>query len=291
MPTMRARHRAAVLTLVVAVTVGSPCVAAGPHPAAAGAAATGAGPGANALVTDARRGRPVAWTRQVTMNVRFGLRPRRQRQDIRRATRRADVVGWQEINRVAQTRAIQRLRGWSTYWPSGLRPDGDVWRTAENTNPISWRRRVWRLDRGGTWLTSREIAGVVRARHLTFVVLRHRTSGREIVRWNVHFVPNAMNDAPASRKARRRTEWRRAARRTALFVDRASGWGHDAVLGGGDINWRARFIGNRASYDTSHRRIDYLTHVRSRRVEAGAPRFFSAHSDHDRVRVGYVLSR
>lgn len=280
----RLPRRAIALALATAVAAGTLAVA------TSGSAAAGAG-AATSSAGHAGRGERFVHTRQVTMNVRFGMRPRRQRQDIRRATDRADVIGWQEINRVAQTRAIQGLRGWSTYWPGGTRPDGDAWRNAENTNPISWRRRAWRLDRGSTWLASREIEDVTRERYLTFVVLEHRRSGEKIVRWNVHFVPNAWNSTRVRHKAARRTEWRRAARRTRVFVDRATGWGHAAVLGGGDINWRSRFVGDRVAYDTDHQRIDYLTHVPGALVVAGEPEFREANSDHDRVRVGYSLYR
>ncbi len=238
-----------------------------------------------------KKRRPAGFTRQVTMNVAFDMRAARQRRDIRRAARNADVIGWQEITRWSQTRAIGRLKGWGTYWPGGFRRDGRVWRGSINASPISWRWSVWKLIHSGTRLASREVPGVCRDRYLTFVVLQHRGSGKKILRWNIHFVPDAMNSKHARLKSRRRAAWRRQQRTVTRLLDRVAKWHYAAVIGGGDINWRSRFAGNRVSYDTNHKRIDYLTHVPGKRVRAWRPKFTEMNSDHDKVRVAYSLYR
>ncbi len=233
----------------------------------------------------------VGFTRQVTMNVAYAMTRARQRRDIRRTTHKADVIGWQEINRRAQTRAIAHLEGWETYWPGGLRSDGQVRGYAVNSVPISWRRSRWAFDRGGARLASDEIPGVCRDRYLTFVVLRHRRSGETILRWNVHFVPNALNKKKVRRKHQRKVAWYQAARTVKDFLDEHGDRRFAAVIGGGDINGRKAFVGDRVSYDTDHRGVDYLTHIPSYLVRAWRPRFIQMNSDHDQVRVAYTLFR
>lgn len=233
----------------------------------------------------------VGFTRQVTMNVAYAMTRARQRRDIRRTAQKADVIGWQEINRRAQTRAIGNLEGWDTYWPGGLRSDGQVGGYAVNSAPISWRRSRWDFVRGGARLASDEIPGICRDRYLTFVVLLHRESGETILRWNVHFVPNALNKKKVRRKQQRKVAWYQAARTVKDFLDEHGDRGFAAVIGGGDINGRKAFVGDRVSYDTDHRGVDYLTHIPSYRVRAWRPRFIQMNSDHEKVRVAYTLFR
>lgn len=287
----RARRIATALALATTVTATTLALAGTGASAATSTTVSAAGASARAPLAARSPEDRIGFTRQVTMNVAFGMRPRRHRHDVRRATREADVIGWQEINRESQTRAIDQLGGWGTYWAGGRRPDGGVWRYPTNTSPISWRRSMWSFVRGETRLASREIRNVVRARYLTFVVLQHKASGERIIRWNIHFVPNAMNSARVRKKGARRAAWHRQARTVKAFLDQYRGRGHAAIIGGGDINWRTKFAGNRVSYDTHHKRIDYLTHVWSPRVKAAEPRFYAMNSDHDKVRVGYTLYR
>lgn len=271
---------AALAGALVAGTLGGATSAAGASTRAADAR----------LLSTGAAGSGTVVTRNVTMNVAFGMGPRRQRRDILRSTHDADVIGWQEINRDAQLAAIDNLEGWETRWFGGRRPDGSVWRHPRNTNPISWRTDTWTFERRMQWLASREIRNVVRDRYLTAVVLRHNETGERVLRWNIHFVPNAMNSSRVRKKAARRKAWRQQARTVQRFVDKYRDAGYAAIIGGGDINWRASFAGQRLSYDTDHQRIDYLTHAWSPRVSASEPGFTPMNSDHDKVRVDYTIT-
>lgn len=233
----------------------------------------------------------LALTRQVTANVAFDLSAGRQRADVLTAVRGADVVGWQEITTRAQVGAITDLRGWSTYWPGGWRRDGKVSLESVNANPISWRTGTWRRVSAGHRLASLAIPGVCRDRHLSWVVLQHRRSGVRVLRWNIHFVPAAWVDRAVSFKAMRQAAWTRQAQVVASLLAAHSRAGHAAVIGGGDVNRRAAFLGDRVVYDTGHDHIDYLTHVPSARVYAYGPVRAEMNSDHDKLSVTYAIHR
>ncbi|NYG55669.1 hypothetical protein [Nocardioides perillae] len=233
----------------------------------------------------------LALTRQVSANVAFDLSAARQREDVRTAVRGADVVGWQEISTRAQVGAINGQRGWSTYWPGGRRRDGRIALSPMNSNPISWRRDTWTLVSANRRLASLAIPGVCRDRHLSWVVLQHRRSGVRVLRWNIHFVPAAWVDRRVSFKALRQAAWNRQARVLAALVAAGTRDGHAAVIGGGDVNRRAAFLGDRVVYDSGHDHIDYLVHAPSPRVAALPAARAPMNSDHDKLTVTYSIHR
>ncbi|HET7691032.1 MAG TPA: hypothetical protein VFK41_11655 [Nocardioidaceae bacterium] len=230
-------------------------------------------------------------TRQATANIAFTLSADQARQDIRAMARHADVIGWQEISNPYQARAIDALDRFNTWWPGGRSASGRPLMTPRNTNPISYRSDVWRRVDQGSRLSAPEIEDVSRDRYVSWVVLKHRRSGRLVARWNVHFVPNAWGDARYRTQLARQEAWTdqaRVVRRVHLrLVSRGI-----PVFGGGDINRRnVEFIGDVAVYDTlSSGRIDNLVHSVTTRIGvADKPSWLPLNSDHDGLVLPYVV--
>lgn len=230
-------------------------------------------------------------TRQATANIAFTLSAEHAREDIRTVARNADVIGWQEISNAYQARAIEALDRFDTWWPGGRSASGRVLMVPRNTNPISYRSDLWRRVDQGSRLSAPEIEDVSRDRFVSWVVLKHRRTGRLIARWNVHFVPNAWGDGRYRTQPARQETWldqARVVRRVHLrLVSRGM-----PVFGGGDINRRSyEFIGDTAVYDTlSSGRIDNLVHSVTDRVGVvSKPTWIPLHSDHDGLVLSYAV--
>jgi hypothetical protein len=160
---------------------------------------------------------------------------------------------------------------------------------AANLSPISWRNDIWQLIDRGTRLGTPAVYNICRDRYVSWVVLRNRTTGQTIARWNTHFVPNAWAPYHVSRLGARRAAWHRQARVTTQVIRELRDLGY-LVVGGGDVNRHySQFLGDLVAYDTDGSRFDYLTHVPDWRLVSGSGYSAPLYSDHDAAVVPYWI--
>ncbi|QNN52713.1 hypothetical protein [Nocardioides mesophilus] len=233
------------------------------------------------VAPDAQAADSLRKSRQATANIRFNMSREHQRADIAKVARRSDVIGWQEINRRCQVKAIDRRSQYNTYWPGGRDERGRPRLTAQNTSPISYRPRKWQHLRSGSVRAVPAINEVSRDRYVNWVLLRDRKTGRVVARWNTHFVPGgwAREKLPHTRKRRRAWFQQRAVVLATIGHLREKA---RFVIGGADVNrFRLDFLGDAVAYDTDGAHFDYLTHVRRRRMRQVPVKVVELHSDHD----------
>jgi hypothetical protein len=162
-----------------------------------------------------------------TLNVRSNpeMVQRRVVHDVRRAVAIAAVVLWQEIGPTRYKNALRALAG--------------LWRHAHLrlAIPISWDAEEFERLGSGHQRTHRGRATASPARYLSWVILRHRETGAEVVFLNTHFVSGAWNDKRKTFKAWRRRMWLRHYAALEAKVAQFHDQGY-TVVGGGDFNRR-----------------------------------------------------
>ncbi|MEH3034651.1 MAG: hypothetical protein PGN07_11640 [Aeromicrobium erythreum] len=105
----------------------------------------------------------------------------------------ADVIGWQEVDTAAGQQKLDALAGYATFRP---RPaEGAA--AAANAVPISWKRSVFEKTGSGFVRTHPGESGVTPSRFVTWVVLKHRESGKKLGFVNTHYISGAWSGKPA----------------------------------------------------------------------------------------------
>jgi len=101
----------------------------------------------------------------------------------------AGVIGWQEVNEVADRDKMRRQLGseYAHYIPS-------EW--PARAIPISWRVARFELIRSGFKKTHDGEAGVTPARYITWVFLKVKSTGKKFIFINTHFISGAWGNHP-----------------------------------------------------------------------------------------------
>jgi hypothetical protein len=229
--------------------------------------------------------------RTVTINVKSNpeMRTGQVAHDVHRAAHAGGLIGWQEIGPERYFAEIKKLGpDWGHYMPH----DGGL----HIPNPISWKKSVWKKEDAGFLRTHHGLAKVSPNRYITWVKLKNRATGREIVRVNTHLVSGAWG-AHKPTTAWRREMWRTHMQKLDALVADFKRQGL-AVIVGGDFN-RDSFevLGHRVAYDNklnvgTHGRstYDYLMHSRNAHLHRVGGRVEGGYaSDHDAVVARYRL--
>ncbi|MFZ5441973.1 MAG: endonuclease/exonuclease/phosphatase family protein [Myxococcota bacterium] len=209
--------------------------------------------------------------------------------DVKRASQTGSLIGWNEIGPGRYFDALKQLGPeWGHYMPH----DGKL----HIPNPISWKKSEWKLEDSGFLRTHHGLAKVSPNRYITWVKLKHRDSGQELVRVNTHLVSGAWS-TPKPTTPWRRHQWRVHMEKLAHLVDRFESKGLKVIIGGDFNRDSYRVLGKRVRYDNdlhvgTHGRstLDYLMHTRNpdlRRVAGRVQQGYA--SDHDAVVARYAL--
>jgi hypothetical protein len=209
--------------------------------------------------------------------------------DVRRAARESGLIGWNEIGPARYREAIRNLGpGWSHYMPR----DGHL----QIPNPISWKNSIWKKEDAGFLRTHRGLARVSPNRYITWARLKHRETGKEIVRINTHLVSGAWGKHKPT-TAWRREHWNTHMRKLGDLVERFESRGLKVVIGGDFNRDSFKVLGDQVAYDNklnvgTHGRstLDYLMHTRGSGLEKLGARVQGGYaSDHDAVIARYSL--
>lgn len=209
--------------------------------------------------------------------------------DVRKAARQGGLIGWQEIG---PDRYFQAIRNLGPQWGHYMPKHGKY----RIPNPISWKKSVWDKQDEGFMRTHGGMAKVSPARYITWVKLKHKASGQEVVRINTHLISGAWSDRKPT------TEWRREQWHTHMqelrdLVARFKKKGL-AVVVGGDFNRDSyRVLGKQVRYDSGlhakthgQRTLDYVMHAPDRDIaRRGARVERDFRSDHNALVVRYTL--
>ena len=149
--------------------------------------------------------------------------------DIGKATAHVDILAMQENSRDPVRAAVAALAT-APHWAVRV-PEGPA-----GANPIAWRTDLFDETDHGHRRAHRGKAGVTPARFVTWVVLRHKTSGLVLLVLDVHPInAYAGQDKPprALRDQLAEAYWRTVVAITTELQDQ-----YDGVLLGGDFNVR-----------------------------------------------------
>lgn len=229
--------------------------------------------------------------RTVSLNVKNNpLMPQRAVvHDVRRAAEQGGLIGWNEIGPTRYAEAIRALGpDWGHYMPF----DGKL----RIPNPISWKKAVWQREDAGFVRTHEGRAKVTPRRYITWARLRHRATGRTVVRVNTHLISGAWSGQRPT-TAWRRERWHEHLQQLDALVADFKRQGY-VVIVGGDFN-RDSFevLGDRVRYDNrlhvgthGQRTLDYLMHTPGGGLRRERARVQGGYaSDHDAVVVRYRL--
>ncbi len=201
-----------------------------------------------------------------TLNVNIKSRPAMPQKavlhDVKKAAANADLIGWNEISLPRYREAIKSLGPeWGHYMPK----DGKY----KISNPISYRKDEWKMEKGGFLKTHEGKAGIVPDRYITWAKLNHRGSGEKIVRINTHTVPGAFNKK-SSHNAWRRSAWNTHMSKLSNMVKKFEKQGYKVVIGGDFNKDSSKVLGNQVNYANGLHKpttdggstLDYLMHTR-----------------------------
>jgi len=227
-----------------------------------------------------------------TLNVKSNpeMSQKKVNHDVRKASHTADLIGWNEISPKRYFAAIKALGPkWGHYMPH----DGHL----RIPNPISWKKSVWKEESSGFVKTHGGKAKVSPNRYITWVKLKNRATGKEVVRMNTHLVSGAWSHHDGT-TAWRRKMWNTHMRKLDHLVKHFEKQGLDVVVGGDFNRDSYHVLGKDVAYDNKlnvgthgHSTYDYLMHARSNDLHlmgAHVNRGFA--SDHDEVVATYSLS-
>lgn len=98
--------------------------------------------------------------------------------EIVRLAPQADLIGWQEISQPSQVEALHSLEGFEHYLPGGT----------ANFNAISWRTAVFELVSSKSTRVHKGVAAITPSRWINTVLLRHKPTGKLVIRKNTHVI-------------------------------------------------------------------------------------------------------
>ncbi|HEX5089433.1 MAG TPA: glycoside hydrolase family 25 protein [Nocardioides sp.] len=220
-------------------------------------------------------------------------------EDLRRNADVADIVLLQEIAKRYQglvKRAFPAAE-WEVFFGAD-----------DNSEPIAFRRSMFRKLEGRAILLHPARAGLHFRRHTTYLHLMAQPSGLEFHVTNLHMVAGAFAKPPRPRRAERVKEWNDGIAKHLTFIDSLVEKG-DPVLGGGDYNRQLKrhpslggsIDGELVKYAVDQSAIDLLWFIdgdrhrwslRSRKVFAGREgKRPQRNSDHAARLATVVLSK
>lgn len=229
-----------------------------------------------------------------TLNLNVKSNPEMSQQkvvhDVRKASHQAGLIGWNEISPKRYFDAIKQLGPeWNHYMPH----DGGL----RIPNPISWKKSVWKKEDAGFVKTHNGKAHVSPNRYITWVKLKHRASGKEVVRINTHLVSGGWSKGQRPTTAWRREMWHEHIRKLEHLVHHFEKQGLDVIVGGDFNRDSFHVLGKEVAYDNKLNvgthgasTYDYLMHTRSPDLhKLGAHVQHGYASDHDAVIGRYSL--
>lgn len=229
-----------------------------------------------------------------TLNINVKSNPEMSQQkvvhDVRRAAHSAGLIGWNEISPDRYFKAIRALGpSWGHYMPH----DGGL----RIPNPISWKKSVWEKENAGFVKTHPGKAKVSPNRYITWVKLKHKATGREIVRINTHTVSGAFSHGHRPTTEWRQRMWKIHMAKLHRLVEHFEKKGLTVIVGGDFNRDSYKVLGKQVKYDNklnvgTHGKstYDYLMHTRNKHLhtkEAHVQHGYA--SDHDAVVATYSL--
>ncbi len=225
--------------------------------------------------------------RTATVNVKSNPEMRQASvvHDVRKASHQASVIGWQEIEPERYRQAIRDLpANWSHFMPKG------------SANPISWRNDVWKKTGGDSITTHKGLAGVTPHRNITWVKLKHRETGKEVVRINTHLISGAWSEHKPTTEWRRE-QWREHMSQLNDLVRHFEKQGAEVIVGGDFNRDSFKVLGDHVRYDNklnvgTHGRstLDYMMHTKGPELVNLGTRVQGGYAtDHDAVVGRYRL--
>jgi hypothetical protein len=211
--------------------------------------------------------------------------------DVKKASHTADLIGWQEISPKRYLSAIRQLGpNWGTYAPH----DGKL----QIEDPISWKKSVWQKEDAGFIKTHDGKAKVSPNRYITWVKLKNRATGKDIVRINTHLVSGAFSHGQRPTTAWRQAMWSKHQQKLEALVDHYKKQGLDVVVGGDFNKDSSKVLGDHVQYDNNlhvgthgkNTTYDYLMHAGKDLQTKNAHVVHGFASDHDEVVATYSLS-
>ena len=210
--------------------------------------------------------------------------------DVERAAHSSGLIGWNEIDPARYFKAIKNLGpAWGHYMPH----DGGV----HIPNPISWKKSAWKKEDAGFVRTHHGKAKVSPNRYITWVKLKHRNSGKEIVRINTHLVSGAWSHGKRPTTEWRQHMWNVHMKKLHDLVAHFEKQGLTVIVGGDFNRDSYKVLGNQVRYDNKlnvgthgHSTYDYLMHTPSKDLhKLGAHVQHNYASDHDAVVAKYDI--
>lgn len=226
-----------------------------------------------------------------TINVKSNpvMSQNKVKHDVNRAAHQAGLIGWQEIGPERYFKAIKALGpNWSHYMPH----DGGL----HIPTPISWNNKIWKKEGAGFIRTHHGKAKVSPNRYITYVKLKNRQTGKEIVRINTHLVSGAWGKHKATTEWRRKM-WNIHMQKLNRLVDHFEKQGKTVIVGGDFNRDSYRVLGKKVAYDNklnvgTHGRstYDYLMHSKHSGLKKEGVKIDHKYaSDHDAVVGTYKL--
>lgn len=225
--------------------------------------------------------------RTATLNVKSNptMSQRQVLHDVRRVAHEASIIGWQEIEPARYREAIRNLPGnWSHFMPKG------------SANPISWRNDLWKKVDGDSITTHKGLAKVTPHRNITWVKLKNRETGKEVVRINTHLISGAWGEHKPTTEFRREM-WKKHMHRLDQLVQHFEKQGAEVIVGGDFNRDSFKVLGNHVRYDNGlnvpthgHSTLDYLMHSKGKElVNLGTHVQHGYATDHEAVIGRYRL--
>jgi hypothetical protein len=210
--------------------------------------------------------------------------------DVRKASHQASLIGWNEISPKRYFQAIKQLGpDWGHYMPH----DGKL----RIPNPISWKKSEWKLEDSGFVKTHGGKAKVSPNRYITWVKLKNKETGQDVVRVNTHFVSGAFSHGHRPTTAWRQKMWGIHQQKLEHLVDHFKKKGLDVIVAGDFNRDSYHVLGNHVKYDSSlqahtHGKstYDYMMHAGGDLRAKGAHAQGGYASDHNAVIGTYKLS-
>ena len=227
----------------------------------------------------------------VTLNVKSNpeMSQKKVVHDVQKASHQGSLIAWQEIGPKRYFQAIKKLGpDWGHYMPH----DGGL----HIPDPISWKKSVWKLEGKGFIRTHHGLHDVSPNRYITWVKLKNRATGQDIVRINTHLVSGAFSHHDKT-TGWRREHWHEHIQKLEHLVAHFQKQGLQVIVSG-DFNRDSNHVlGHQVHYDNNihvgtHGKstYDYMMHTRGKHLKLlGAHVSHGYASDHDAVVGKYEL--
>ncbi len=205
--------------------------------------------------------------------------------DVKRAAKKGEIIGWQEIAPERYRQAIRNLPGFSHFMPKGLQ------------TPISWKTSEFKLLDSGVERMHNGKAGISPHRTVAWVKLKNKDTGETIIHMNTHLVSGAWNTKIQRSDPWRQAMWKQHITKMGKMVERFEKQGHPVTITGDFNRNHFKVFGNKVDYDSGIRAgthgsstLDYVMsskHKGLKKVSSKVDTHYA--SDHNGVTVRYDL--